>query len=323
MRARFWALIAATLALVALAAGLAGCSVGRVARANTPVPTKTLRPTFTATIPKPALTPSPTAGQSGSQPAQQAPAPQAGNPTAEPPTATPVPPTPEPSPTPEAAAFTVNGASINVRSGPGTTFPTLGRLTQGQSFPITGKSEDGTWWQFDYNGKTGWVIATNVAATGADTVQVAENIPEPPTAAPRPTARPAAPKPPAAAQPAQPAQPAPATAKYAANGAGVQPNSNDYVTVYCLAFDRGGNLTSGKLRVLRDGQVVGTADFTPFATYYLSSGYNAGCKVEISPAVNGAYTAVLVEGDQVVSDPINFTITGPENRIQFVNWKQR
>jgi len=44
--------------------------------------------------------------------------------------------------------------------------------------------------QFDYNGKTGWVIASNVSVTGADTVLVAENIPQPPTAAPRPTARP-------------------------------------------------------------------------------------------------------------------------------------
>ena len=51
---------------------------------------------------------------------------------------------PEPSPTPEAAAFTVSSASINVRSGPGTTFPVIGRLIQGQSFPIAGKSEDGT-----------------------------------------------------------------------------------------------------------------------------------------------------------------------------------
>ncbi len=77
------------------------------------------------------------------------------------------------------------------------------------------------------------------------------------------------------------------------------------------------------MRVSRDGQVVGTADFRAEATYYLSSGYNAGCKVETSPAVNGTYTAVLVEGDQVVSDPINFTISGPENRIQFAAWKAR
>jgi hypothetical protein len=95
------------------------------------------------------------------------------------------------------------------------------------------------------------------------------------------------------------------------------------VTVYCLAFNANGTLTSGKMRLTRGGQVVGTADFVNQPTYYLSSGYNAGCKVETSPALNGAYTAELMEGDQVVSDPITFTVTGPENRIVFVNWKQR
>ncbi len=61
MRVRFWVLIAAAV----LAIGLAGCSPSRVSRglANTPVPTKTLRPTFTATVPKPTLTPSPAADQ--------------------------------------------------------------------------------------------------------------------------------------------------------------------------------------------------------------------------------------------------------------------
>ncbi len=236
MRARFSALIAAMLVLGALAIGLAGCGSGGIARgpANTPVPSKTLRPTFTPTVPKPTLTPSPAAGQSEGQPAQGGQSGQAANPTPEPPTATAVPPTSEPSPTPEAAAFSVSSASINVRSGPGTTFPVLGRLTQGQSFPITGKSEDGDWWEFDYNGKTGWVVATNVAVTGADSVQVAQNIPQsPPTAAPRPTSRPAPPRP--TSPPAQPAPPPAAAKKFGVSGTGVQPNTNDYVTVYCLA----------------------------------------------------------------------------------------
>lgn len=325
MRARFWALIAAMLVLGALAIGLAGCASGRVARgpANTPVPTKTLRPTFTPTSPMPTLTPSPVAGQSEGQTAPAGQGEQVTKPTAEP-TAT-VEPTPEPSPTPEPAAFTVSSASINVRSGPGTSFPVLGRLTQGQSFPISGKSENGDWWEFDYNGKQGWVISTNVTTTGAESVQIAQNIPEVPTAAPRPTARPAAPRPaqPPAQPPAPPAQPAPAATKYGVNGSGFLPNTNDYVTVYCLAFNRDGSLAPGTLRVTRDGQVVGTANFIAAATSYLTSGFNAGCKVETSPAINGTYTAVLVEGDTVVSDPITFTVTGPENRIQFVNWKQR
>jgi hypothetical protein len=77
------------------------------------------------------------------------------------------------------------------------------------------------------------------------------------------------------------------------------------------------------MRLLREGQVIGTASFSEFPTYYLDKGYNAGCKVEVSPAINGNYTAVLVEGDTVVSDPINFTVTGEADRIAFVAWKQR
>jgi uncharacterized protein YraI len=322
MRVRFWVLLAA--ALVAVAA--VGCA-NRVspAPASSPAPTKTLRPTFTATVPEPAATP--TVGQAGQQAGGQSDAGgEVNKPTAEPASPTPPPPTEAPSPTPEAAAFTVSSASVNVRSGPGTTFPVLGRLNQGQSFPISGKSEDGAWWEFDYDGKQGWVIGTNVTATGSDAVQIAQNIPQQPTVAPRPTARPAAARPAQPAPPTQaPAQPAPAAAnKYATSGTGVQPNTNDFVTVYCILYNQAGSgLLPGELRLLRDGQVVGTATFSSQATYYLTSGYNAGCKVEVSPAVNGNYTAVLVEGGQVVSDPINFTVTGPDNRIQFVAWKQR
>ena len=80
----------------------------------------------------------------------------------------------------------------------------IGRLTNGQNYPISGKNDDGSWWQFDYNGKTGWVIGSNVAVTSADTVQVAQNIPAaPPTARPqrqpRPTRRAEARRPRAAA----------------------------------------------------------------------------------------------------------------------------
>ena len=56
--------------------------------------------------------------------------------------------------------------------------------------------------------------------------------------------------------------------------------------------------------------------------YLNGSGYNVGCKMEL-PAINGNYTAVLVEGGQVVSDSINFAVSGESNRITFVAWKQK
>lgn len=55
---------------------------------------------------------------------------------------------------------TVKSTSVNVRRGPGVAFDTLGKLTKGKTFTITGKIKDngGTWWyRFTYNGKTAYV----------------------------------------------------------------------------------------------------------------------------------------------------------------------
>lgn len=303
MRARIWILVGIALVLLAMSA----CTGSQVSRkpVGTPIPTKTLRPTFTPTPMKPTLTPTP------EEPTA--------TPTPEAPTATPVPPTPEPTATPEAATFTVTSATLNVRSGPSTNYGVIGQIRQGQTFPITGKNPAGNWWQFDYNGRVGWVSGQLVRVTNAELVQVAQNIPAPPTARPRPTAAPR----PAATQP--PPAPPPSNTKYAAFGTGQRIDTNNWVTIYCILYDRSGNnLLPGTIRVLRDGQVVAPAvSFTQFPTFYLDSGYNAGCKVELQPAINGNYTAVLIEGDQVVSDPISFNVTGEANRITFVAWKQK
>lgn len=328
MRVRNWVLIA--VAFVTLTLGLAGCAarVAQVSR-NTPVPTKTLRPTFTATLEKPTLTPTPAPAEGGA-PAQgtdnQAPAP-----TAEPPTPT-TEPTAEPSPTPAPAAFTVTSASLNVRSGPGTLFPVIGRLTNGQSFPVTGKNDDGSWWQFDYNGRTGWVVGSNVAVTSGEAVQVAQNIPQPPTAAPRPTAPPAAPRPAQPQPQPQPQQPAPqpqASIKFGLTGkAQLRPNTNPYVSVWCFVLNTAGNgLVPGSIRVQLGGATVREQAFNAnlargdsgYSSEFL---YNDGCKVEL-PAADGTYTAYLIEGGNQVSDAYTFTVSGESNRIAIVEWKQR
>ena len=49
--------------------------------------------------------------------------------------------------TPDAASVKVNADIINVRSGPGTAYPVIGRLDGGATQKIVGKSEDGKWWQ--------------------------------------------------------------------------------------------------------------------------------------------------------------------------------
>ena len=316
MRVRNMVLIA----VAVLALGLAGCTAreGRVRR-DTPVPTKTLRPTFTATVPKPTLTPSPTAAESGAQPAGDGQV--AAAPTVEPPTPT-VEPTAEPTATPEPAAFTVSSASINVRSGPSTIFPVIGRLTNGQSYPITGKNDDGSWWQFDYNGKSGWVIGSNVAVTSPDSVQLAQNIPAaPPTAAPRPTARPAAPKP-AAPQPAAQPQPAAAPAtRFSVSGTTMIADTNDRVTVYCLKY-KGTTPQGGTIKVTGPAGAR-EASFPALASWYLQFPVSRDCKVELGPAVDGAYTAVLVENGQPISDPVTFTVSGNNNRTVIIGWAEK
>ena len=172
MRYRIWAVIG----VVLLAVALSSCITPRAARGPviTPVPTKTLRPTFTHTPAQPTMTAAPTVAPATATP--------------EAPAATPEPPTAVASPTSEVSRLSAP-AAVNVRSGPGTNYAQIGRLQAGQSFVITGKNPAGDWWQFDFNGRPGWVLGELVRASGGERVQVAATIAPPPTARPRPTAR--------------------------------------------------------------------------------------------------------------------------------------
>jgi uncharacterized protein YraI len=101
-------------------------------------------------------------------------------------------------------------SNMNVRGGPGTNYNIVGGANQGERYPVTGKSTDGTWWQLDYNGQVGWVFGELVSTQGVESVQVAQNIPAPPPiAVPVPPTSVPAPAEPAAPEPAAPA-PAPA-----------------------------------------------------------------------------------------------------------------
>ncbi len=161
--------------------------------AATPVPTVAVVPTDTvaptaAAVP-PTETPLPPTATSA--PPTDTPAPTA---TPLPPTETPLPPTETPvpsTPTPAAPQATVKGATLNIRSGPGTAFPVISAAKQGQSFEIQGKTADGAWLQLCcFNGKPGWASAS-LLTTAADlaAVQVPKDLPTPP---PSPTPNPAA-----------------------------------------------------------------------------------------------------------------------------------
>ena len=61
----------------------------------------------------------------------------------------------------------VKGATMNVRGGPGTTFPVIASAKKGQSFDVQGKTKDGAWLQLCcLSGKPGWASASLVTATG-------------------------------------------------------------------------------------------------------------------------------------------------------------
>jgi formylglycine-generating enzyme required for sulfatase activity len=88
-------------------------------------------------------------------------------------------PTPTATPTPPQPATAVIDSEANIRQGPGTDYDIIGIAAQGQRFPISGKNQDGSWWQIDYNNQTGWVAGQLVTAQNADVVPVAQHIPTP------------------------------------------------------------------------------------------------------------------------------------------------
>lgn len=119
-------------------------------------------------------------------------------------TATPIPPTATsapPTPTPTATATpqpakprVVADNEANLRGGPGTNYPIVGKLAPGKEAEIIGRNSNGDWWRIAWDGAgQAWVAGLVVRVLGPiDTVAVARDIPPPPptnTPAP-PTATP-------------------------------------------------------------------------------------------------------------------------------------
>ena len=184
-----------------------------------PAPTRTPLPTFTPTpeglvIVEPltqsneqvAALPQPVESQPGeSQPAEAVPV--ENQPVEEQPVE--VVPTDTPAPLP---AEIIANSPVNIRQGPGTNYNILGSANAGERFPATGRNDDASWWQIDYNGQAGWLFSDLVTAQNVETVAVAQNIPAPPPPTPPP--------PTATPVPAQPtAPPAPPKTNYQFNRA--------------------------------------------------------------------------------------------------------
>lgn len=85
--------------------------------------------------------------------------------------------TPTPEPTAELTAvpapltastelYITSNYLVNVRSGPGRTFDVIGNVRPGDELDVTGRVDDGTWLQVNFNGQTAWVSANLFDATG-------------------------------------------------------------------------------------------------------------------------------------------------------------
>jgi LysM repeat protein len=95
-----------------------------------------------------------------------------------------------PPPAPGQPAITAND-TVNVRSGPGSSFDILGQIAGGETVRAIGRTVDNTWWQIVYPGSsdgTGWVIGALVTPNAeAASVPV---IASPPTPTPWPSRTP-------------------------------------------------------------------------------------------------------------------------------------
>ena len=55
---------------------------------------------------------------------------------------------------------------VIVRSGPGTSFPVVARLSVGEGAPVVGRTPETDWWKVDLGGTTAWVYAPLVKIEG-------------------------------------------------------------------------------------------------------------------------------------------------------------
>ncbi len=162
------------LLLAAIAIGLlAGCNRGQAQSAADELPSiREPKPTFTPTAGQvtgqTTTNAQPEAGTSGSAAATDG-----GNAEAAPAAAVPA------VAQPTGARVIVSDPLVNVRSGPGLNFEVVAVVERGEEFDITGRSNDGEWWQIccTAEGVTAWIInqlvdtngpVDSVPAVGAD-----------------------------------------------------------------------------------------------------------------------------------------------------------
>lgn len=76
--------------------------------------------------------------------------------------------------------FTVDQDNVEVRSGPSTEYPAIGVLNRGQTYAPHGRTPDGDWLQFTWEGANGWVLTQQLNVIDSDQLPVARDFPPPP-----------------------------------------------------------------------------------------------------------------------------------------------
>jgi hypothetical protein len=94
-------------------------------------------------------------------------------------------------PTAACAVASSQGATINVRSGPATTFPPVGQLPNSQTALVIGRLANNSWYQVNYNGILGWISAS-VVIIGGNCAGIPVVAPTPTATIPGPTFTPTA-----------------------------------------------------------------------------------------------------------------------------------
>lgn len=297
-----WAGAALLLAVTLSACGPAGTPTAE------PTATRPLRPTFTPTV-IPTDTPTPTE--------------------------TPIPtdtPTPLPSdtPTPEIPVAVVIGEEqSNLRAGPGANYDTVAQVQRDAELEILAKNAAGDWFQVCcVDGQEGWIVARLVEVRGdANLVQIAANIPAPPTNTPVPT-RPAAPRPQPTAPPAPTNTPVPTFPFVQIAGQAPRASTNPWITFYGLLF------TANQLDAVGDHKLIVEGPGGRFEGLCSpdvlfgggpdeQSKFIYSCKVEVPGGAAGVYRVYPVDlSGKQAGDAYDLTAQG-DLREFFPRWKQR
>jgi len=196
-------------------------------------------------------------------------------------------------------------------------------VQQGQKYEITGKNQTGTWWQFSFNGQTGWVSGEMVSANAAaKDVQVAANIPAAPA---QPAPPPAQPAPTRAPQPTSPPPAPPSLFVQAGNEARNADEANFNVVTFWGRLGQSGSPAIGgyRFRVSAPSGSGEAAFGGEWQDAYPGQGsayfrYNA--KIEV-PRTAGGFRAVVVDGSgKEVSDVISGSLMDRTHDVILTWW---